>query len=318
LRGRAEAVCPRTSVVEGEERVLHEISMESITYRFDRAGEPCVRVRSGDRLRVHTRDAHSGTVDTREIWKDVAFPELDDSTGNPVTGPVYIEEAEPGATLKVEILEIKPDETGILPVRSYMGVLRDIVEQRTARVVRYHRKRLWISAGISVPARPMIGTIGVAAQGESVAAAYPGSHGGNLDDNYICEKSTVFLPIYCKGALFALGDVHAAMGDGELTCGGADIDATVLVRVDVLEEAFPLDNPFVVKDGFVATHGFAPTYEDSAAMASTEMKKLLCMKMNVSEYEAVLLMATRGDLGLCQACRCHVPMIVRMAFPILW
>jgi len=298
--------------------MFHEISAEKTTYRFDRRSQPCARVRSGEYLRFRTRDAHSGTVDVSEVWKDVGFPELDETTGNPVTGLVYVEGARPGDSLRVEVLEIRPAERGILPVRSYMGVLREVVEERTARVVRYAEGRLWLSENLSVPARPMIGTIGVAAPGEGVAAAIPGSHGGNLDDNRICEQAAVYFPIYCDGALFGLGDVHAAMGDGEMTCGGADIEASVLVRLEVLEEPFPLDNPYVVSDGMIVTHGFASTYEEAAGMASREMQKLLCGKMKVSAYEAVLLMAARGDLGLCQACRCHVPMIVRMAFPILW
>ena len=298
--------------------MFHEIDTEHITYRFDREGGHCLRVSSGDYVQFQTLDAHSGTVDISEPWKDVSYPELDETTGNPVTGLVFIEGAEPGMTLKVEIVKISPAETGILPIRSYMGILRDVVEERTARIVRYAEDRLWLSPSLSVPARPMIGTIGTAPEGKSIAAAMPGSHGGNLDNNYICEGSAVYLPVACPGALFGLGDVHAAMGDGELTCGGADINAAVLVHLELVEKVFSVSNPVVVKDGMVVTHGIGTTYEESSAMAGAEMRDLLCEKMKVSPYEAVLLMAARGDLGLCQACRCHIPMILRVAFPILW
>lgn len=298
--------------------MYHEITTEYITYRFGPENEPCLRAEPGDYIEFKTLDAHSGTVNINEVWADVDFPELDDSTGNPVTGLVYIEGAEPGMTLKIEIIQIRPDEIGILPIRSYMGVLRDIVEERTARVVRYAENRVWISPTLSVPARPMIGTIGVSPADESIAAAYPGSHGGNLDNNCICEGSTVYLPVRCPGALLGLGDIHAAMGDGELTCGGADITASVLIRIELMNGTFPLTNPLVIKDGMAVTHGIGGSYEECASMASAEMKTLICNKLNVSPYEAVLLMAARGDLGICQACRCHIPMIIRMAFPVLW
>jgi amidase len=164
----------------------------------------------------------------------------------------------------------------------------------------------------------MIGTIGVAPEGKAVAAAYPGSHGGNLDNNLVSVGAEVYFPVTCEGALFGLGDIHAAMGDGEVTCGGADICAEVLVRVEALDTPFPCRNPLVQKDGFIVTHGFGESYEAASEMACREMRMLIADRMQVSEYEAVLLMAARADLGLCQACRCHIPMIVRAAFPILW
>jgi amidase len=297
---------------------MHEIRRDPLTYRFDRKATPRAVVDSGDYLMFHTLDAHSGTIPMDRIWADVPFPELDENTGNPVTGPVFVKGARAGGTLKVRILQILPDEVGILPIRSYMGILRGVVEERTARVVRFAADRVWISERVSVPARPMIGTIGVAPAGEAVATALPGSHGGNLDDNLIATGAEVFFPVACDGALLGLGDVHAAMGDSELTCGGADIPARVLVQVEALDKPFKSCNPTILRDGMVVTHGFGNSYEDASEMAAREMLALLVDRVKVSEYEAVLLMAARADLGLCQACRCHVPMIVRTAFPVLW
>jgi len=257
-------------------------------------------------------------VNIKTVWADVPFPELDDNTGNPVTGPVFVEGAKSGKTLKVQILQILPDERGILPVRSTIGVLRGVVPERTARVIKFTDNRVWISERVSVPARPMIGTIGVAPKKEAVATAYPGSHGGNLDNNFVSVGAEIFFPVACEGALIGLGDIHAAMGDGEVTCGGADICADVLVRVEALDTPFMCLNPYVQKDGLIVTHGFGESYEAASEMACQEMRQLISDRMQVSKYEAVLLMAARADLGLCQACRCHIPMIVRAAFPILW
>lgn len=298
--------------------MMHEITREPLTYRFDRKATPRAEVSSGDYLLFHTLDAHSGTIPMDKVWADVPFPELDDSTGNPVTGPVFVKGAKAGGTLKVQVLQIMPDEVGILPVRSYMGILREVVPERTARVVRYADNRVWISERVSVPARPMIGTIGVAPSGEPVAAGLPGSHGGNLDNNFVAAGAEISFPVACEGALLGLGDVHAAMGDSELTCGGADIPARVLLRVQAVDEPFRRRNPIIHRDGMVVTHGFGDSYEAASAMAAQEMQSLLVDRMGVSEYEAVLLMAARADLGLCQACRCRIPMIIRAAFPVLW
>ena len=297
---------------------MHEITRDPLTFRFDRKATPRAVVDSGDYVLFHTLDAHNGTIPTNRLWEDVPFPELDENTGNPVTGPVFVRGARSGGTLKVQVLQILPDERGVLPVRSSMGILRGVVAERTARIVRYAADRVWVSERVSVPARPMIGTIGVAPGGESVAASFPGPHGGNLDDNFVSVGAEISFPIACDGALLGLGDVHAAMGDSELTCGGADIPARVLVRVEALDEPFGSRNPVIHRDGMVVTHGFGDSYEEASEMAAREMQALLVDRMKVSAYEAVLMMAARADLGLCQACRCHVPMIVRAAFPVLW
>ncbi len=142
--------------------MFYEISRKQRTYTFTSTGKPCLTIEAGDYVLFHTQDAHSGTVNTDKVWSDVPFPELDENTGNPVIGLVFVKGARRGTTLRVTIVDIVPEEIGILPIRSYMGVLRDIVPERTARVVRYEDNRIWISDKISIPARPMIGTIGVA------------------------------------------------------------------------------------------------------------------------------------------------------------
>jgi len=299
--------------------LFHEIPNKKITYRFDKSIKPCLYIDSGDYILFNTLDAHNRTVNIEELWADVPFPELDDTNGNPVTGLVYVKGAKPGNLLKVKILEILPDPVGILPVRSYMGIIRDVVNERTARVVKFSNGRLWINKDISISARPMIGTIGIAPEGDGLTTMLLGSHGGNMDDNFITTGSEVYLPIYNKGALLGIGDIHVAMGEGELTCGGADISAHVLVKVEVVKEPTIIKNPFVIKNNLIATHGYDMHYPEAAKMATEEMCKIIMSKLKISRFEAIIMMGARGDLGLCQACGSDIlPMVVRIAFPILW
>jgi amidase len=301
--------------------MFHEISNKNVNVRFDGTIAPCLKANSGDYILFHTLDAHNKTINIETVFADVSFPELDETNGNPSTGPAHIEGAEPGDTLKVSILEINPEEVGELPVRGYMGILRNVVPERTARIVRYKDDRIWISDTVSVPARPMIGTIGVAPEGEGISTGPAGTHGGNMDDNLITTGAEVLFPVFIEGARLSIGDIHAAMGDAELTCGGVDICARVLVKVDVLKSTLVTDNPIVIKDNYIATHGYAQDYPEAAAMAAEEMCKILMKELKVSRYEAVVLLAARGDLGLCQACQAeaiNLPMVVRCAFPIVW
>ena len=289
------------------------------TFRFSSNQRPRMSVSSGDYLLFETQDAHNSTVDLSNPWKDVSFPELDQDSGNPVTGLVSIKNAQVGKYLKVKILQILPDPIGILPLRSYMGIMRNVIQERLARVVKYDDGKIWVSEGLALPARPMVGTIGVAPESGEIPTITAGSHGGNMDDNSITIGSEVFFTIRRNGALLGLGDVHAAMGDGEFTCGGVDICAQVLVKVEVIDRVFPTENPVVIKDGWVITHGFGKDYSEASCIAAEEMAKLLVQQLRIQTYEAVLLMAARGDLGLCQACLCNSSATgVRMAFPIIW
>jgi len=298
--------------------MFYEIEGKFIVYNFSIGDKPVIRVDPGSYILFHTQDAHSGTIESSKLWADVDYPELDETTANPVTGPVFINGAKPGMTLKVSILQVLPEKIGFLPVRSYMGLIRNVVDERLARVVKYENDLVWISEDLYVPARPMVGTIGVAPASGKIQTAMPGPHGGNLDNNLITTGADVYLPIRTEGALLCIGDIHAAMGDGELTCGGVDICARVLVKVELIEKSLPCKNPVVIKDRMIVTHGFSESYEKSSEMACKEMVNVICSKMGVTEYEAVLLMASRADVGLCQACRCSVPMVVRVAFPIIW
>ena len=299
--------------------MFHVIPKSYRTFRFSSHFQPTIIVSPGDYLLFHTQDAHNGTIDISQPWTDVPFPELDQDSGNPVTGLVSVKNALIGKLLRVKILQIIPDPVGILPVRSYMGIMRNVVSDRLARTVKYQDKKIWISQELALPARPMVGTIGIAPEKGEVPTITAGSHGGNMDDNLVDEHAEVFFPIQKEGALLGLGDVHAAMGDGELTGGGVDISARVLVQVDVVDSFFPSKNPVVVRKGMVITHGFGKDYSEAAQIASEEMAQLLMYQLNLSKYEAVLLMAARGDLGLCQACLSDSSATgVRMTFPILW
>src|SRR5690554_6060760 len=107
--------------------MFHVIPKSYRTFRFSSHFQPTIIVSPGDYLLFHTQDAHNGTIDISQPWTDVPFPELDQDSGNPVTGLVSVKNALIGKLLRVKILQIIPDPVGILPVRSYMGIMRNVV-----------------------------------------------------------------------------------------------------------------------------------------------------------------------------------------------
>jgi amidase len=151
----------------------------------------------------------------------------------------------------------------------------------------------------------MVGTIGTAPAVEAVPSYYPGPHGGNLDINAAVAGSTVYLPVAVPGALLSLGDVHARMGDGELTGGGIDIAADVLVQVD-LHHDLDWQRPVIETPDRWCTCASGTTLEAAIRLATSDMVTLLSGNLGLSREEAFILVGAAGDARIGQAAQVSV------------
>ena len=201
----------------------------NVIYSFSARHQPVAELAPGEVIVVETADCYSGQVHQA----GQSLEAIDHRKTNPATGPFYVSGTEPGDTLVVEILEIKTAQQGIMVVAPNMGVLGDQVAAPELRLIKLHETS--ISFGeLTLPLQPMLGVIGVAPEAEE---AEPTSrpHGGNLDTKEIRPGSKVYLPVFHPGALLALGDVHALMGDGEVSGTAVETSAEVKIRVDVIK-----------------------------------------------------------------------------------
>jgi amidase len=280
-------------------------------FSFCKTIKPVIRVKSGDEITFQTRDAHNGTVPS---GGDVVFPDIDLKYANPITGPVYIEGAKPGNILKIEIKGIRLETYGFVPARNNMGTIPDIVSENKARNLKVVNDVIVFSKDVKIPVRPMVGTIGVSPSEGEIPSAFAGSHGGNMDNNDITVGSIVYLPIFIDGAFLAIGDVHASMGDGELTSGGVDINAEVAVAIDVIDSD-PINRPIVETEDYFITTSDSNNFYEATRIATSEMIKLLEKGLGVSEIEAYWLISICGDLKVSQACNCPMGLTLRLAFP---
>ena len=296
---------------------MKRISRKNLCYRFDKNLEPAIKIDPGERLIIETQDAYSRTVPEGSLGENVPFTELTEENANPVTGPVFIRQAKPGNTLAIFIEDTKVDSQGFVPIRPDCGVFTDKVKKPCTRVILIRNGFFFFSERICLPLRPMVGTIGVAPSERAIATVYPGPHGGNMDNNYVRRGATVFLPISAEGALLALGDVHASMGDGEITSGGIDISAEVTVKVDVLEHQL-LPRPYIETTDLIVTCGNASSFDEARKLVIKDMVTILMKKMSLTDTEALMLISARGDLGICQACNCPIDITMRVVFPKLW
>jgi amidase len=161
----------------------------------------------------------------------------------------------------------------------------------------------------------MIGVIGTAPAGEGIATAFPGPHGGNMDNRYVTTGAKVHLPVAVPGALLALGDVHASMGDGEITMVGLEIAAEVTVRVE-LNRGASASRPWIETAAAWVTTGDALDPVEALRIAADGMASLLQQRLDLSFDDAYMLMSARCDVQVCQLCSPGTfPVTARAVFP---
>lgn len=270
------------------------IAREHRVFSLSAEAAPAARVAPGDHVVLDTADCFAGQVHgSADSSEGVDWEYM-----NPATGPVYVEGAGPGDVLVVAVERIEVADSGVMAVSDGFGVLHDRFAGTSFCTVPI-RSGEALLAGAHVPVRPMIGVIGVAPAGEPVPCGSPGSHGGNMDTRLIGEGATVYLPVSVPGALLAAGDLHAAMGDGEICGTGVEVAGRVTLRLS-LRRDLALVNPMVENAEVVATIASALTLDEAADVATRDMAELLCSRLGLSLTEATMLMSAAGELQVCQ------------------
>lgn len=208
------------------------ISGNKVIYKFTYEMEAIETVNPGDTIKVETNDCFFQQIFSEEqVLNEIDYDRL-----NPATGPIYVNGAQPGDLLQVKILGIDVKDKGVAAVVPGEGVLGDQVTKPIIKVIDIKDNNA-IYNGIQLPIKPMIGVIGVAPGKEDGdwATDSPWMHGGNMDTTDIKAGSTLYLPVRKEGALLALGDCHAIMGDGEICFTGLEVPADVTLEINLIK-----------------------------------------------------------------------------------
>ena len=287
------------------------IRRETAVYTMSKDNAPVARAESGETLVFETLDCFGGQI----ACENDRLGALDWSRINPATGPVYIEDAHPGDTLKVEILSIDLAAQAAMVEAPGEGLTGLEAADETTKILPVADGRVIFSDSLSLPVRAMIGVIGTAPAGEAVATGTPASHGGNMDCKRIGEGACLYLPVNVEGALLAMGDLHAVMGDGEVCVCGAEIAGSVTVRVSVISGQ-PLPLPFLVTHKYAMAIHSAEGLDAAAQGATLAMRAFLIGQAKLPAHEAGMLLSLAGDLRICQAvdpnktCRMELPLSI--------
>lgn len=222
-----------------------------------------------------------------------------------LTGPVYVEGAEPGDVLAVELLEIEVGDWGWMAIIPDFGVL--IEDFSTTKVMKTFaldagKNAVDFAEGIRVPFRPFAGVMGVAPDTDDMLdTGPPRANGGNLDDPDLVVGTTVYFPVFVPGALFSIGDPHAAQGLGEVAGTGMESPMRFVYRISVIQGGRAIQEVQYETDAYYATTGFATTLDEAARKATRYMVDYLVEVRGLSREDAYLLCSLAGDLEIVEA-----------------
>ena len=278
-------------------------------YGWDHSLAPAVRICAGEKLEFDVADASGGQLLPTSSAADVS--RLDFSKINPVTGPVFVEGAEPGDVLKVTLLSFVPSGWGWTANVPGFGLLAEEFTSPALHLWSYDPMSLapaLFGRWGKVPLKPFTGTVGVAPAAPGLHSIVPPRRvGGNMDVRDIALGSELYLPIEVAGALFSVGDTHAAQGDGEV-CGTAiESPMRVALQFELLKRQ-PLAYPRFTTQGPVTRHldakgydvttGIGPDLMEAARASVRSMIELLTRRHGMPAIDAYLLCSVCGDLRI--------------------
>lgn len=275
---------------------MYRVEKSNMIYAMSAANRPVLEVEDGATVVFETCDCFENQITA----VDTPFHELDWNRINPATGPVFVKDAVPGDILAVTIERIQIADHGVMVTGNGLGVIGDLLETNEIRILPIRDGEVVFSDNLSLPLNPMIGVIGTApAEQRVISCGTPDKHGGNMDCKEIREGTTLYLPVHVPGALFALGDLHAAMGDGEVAVCGVEIAGEVSVTLRVIK-----GKQWKLPMAKTATHLYAiasePLLDDAANEATRNMVHFLETEVGMTKHDAIKLLSIGGNLQICQ------------------
>jgi acetamidase/formamidase len=283
----------------------HTIDPARVHHGWDRTLAPVLRIASGDVIHYDLRMAGHDQIAEGDGYAEAR---LDFDTLYHLSGPVFVEGAAPGDTLRIEILELEPGDWGWASVLPDLGLLPDDFPEPWAGTFDLRQRgSVEIAPGIRIPTSPFLGTMGNHPDEPAQASAFPPHKGGgNMDTRHLTAGSTLWLPIWCEGALFSCGDPHAAQGDGEVCVTAIECPMHATLRLTVEHRAIPAPRfqtagPLLKIDeraGHFGAMGIDPDLMQGARTAVRNAIAWLRDEHGLSAREAYVLCSLAGDLKI--------------------
>jgi amidase len=278
--------------------VGHRIGPDEIIWAFGPDLQPVLEVEPGETVTFETNDCFTGQITSEaDLVTDIDLERI-----NSATGPVAVKGAEPGDSLVAEILDVRPVQVGFACLIPGFGQLIDQVESPVTRLFRVEDGWIEMNERVRFPAQPMVGVVGVATDGETLTNGLAGRHGGNLDDHLHGKGARIYFPVRQPGGLFAVGDMHASMGDGEICFTGVEIAGEVDIRFELLKDKHGTWPVTELADRWVP-HATANDYDQALQLCSEEAARFLVDEWGFTMEDAFIFLSVACDAGVAQACK---------------
>ena len=287
----------------------HTIHSLQHHFGWDNSNKPIIEIKSGETIEIETVDSSGSQLNIDSTIDDVK--NLDFSKVNPVTGPIFLEDAKEGDVVEVELIDFITSGWGWTAIIPGFGLLADEFKDPDLNLWKYDKdnpiESIYSTYG-KIPLKPFVGTIGLALKEPGNHSIVPPRHcGGNLDIKELSKGSKVRFPVQIPGGLLSLGDTHAAQGDGEV-CGTAiESPMKVIVKINLIKnmkipspqfETFGPVSNHIDKDGYFVTTGVGSDLMEGAKNAIRSMIDLLVKKLNIPDSKAYMFCSVCADLRI--------------------
>lgn len=273
------------------------LTKDNFTYVYDGNATPAATVQPGEVFQVETEDAFNALI------KSEAECTLENVNkivhrSNPVTGPIRIEGAMPGDTIRIHIMNIECLDYGVSVLGDHFGPVSHLFPKHTAKIVPIQDGAFVFNDKIRIPLEPMIGTIGVASEDEVIFCWKQGNYGGNMDCKEVKAGAELQLPVFVPGAMLVMGDVHGIQGDGEM-CNPFEVPAKITLKIELVKNK-SIPTPRVITPDSILTVVSGLTFDACSKDAFIALANWLTEDYGFTFNEACYLMGQVADVRACQ------------------
>lgn len=282
-------------------KIDYTLTADQTHNKFSGAIEPVLRVKSGAVIEVFTEEASDQELTINSTHESIN--RINSDLIHPITGPVYVEGAEPGDVITVNLLEIEIGDWGWLGIFPGFGILDDEFTEPYLRTFKLDDKNRTINFQdhINVALKPFPGVMGVAPPtDEMLSTIPPRANGGNMDNPFLVEGTIVHFPVFVEGALFSIGDCHAVQGLGEV-CGTAiEAPMRIVYRITLEKGGRSIPEPEYENNDFYAVTAYGTNLNEAAKKATKYMVDYLVSEYYLEPQEAYLLCSIAADLHIAE------------------
>ena len=268
--------------------------------KFSRTIEPVLTVESGAVIEAFTEEATDGQLTPESGIDDLMNLSFDPI--HPLTGPVFVEGAEPGDVLAVTLHEVDIMDWAWTAILPGFGFLAEDFTEPYLKTYEFEEGDEYVifNENIRIPMRPFAGVLGVAPDTDSLLSTIPPrANGGNMDDPNMVEGTTVYLPVFVEGALFSIGDAHVTQGLGEVCGTAVEAPMRFIYELNVIKDR-SIQEPQYETDDYYAVTAFATTIDEATKKAVRFMIDYLVEEQGMDRNDAYALCSLAGDLKIAE------------------